>query len=406
MAAPPPELIDDVTAEIFLRLPPDEPEHLFRASLVCKRWHRVISDPAFLRRYRAFHGAPPLLGLLHLLQVLEGYPAPRFTPTTALPAFPHPGAEADERSGAQAVDCRHGRVLMLVWGDGSSFYLVWDPVTGDRHSLPIPDIHPLVDTAAVLCATDDCDHLDCHGGPFRVVHIATDQYEDIVKASVYSSETGAWSTPVSLGNDCESYVEHKQDAENNSILGRFYTPYVQPRRVALVEDKIYCTLRWRNAIVKYDLGNNCLSMINPPSRNVYYVALMEMENSSLGFAYIEDFSLYLWSRNVNSRVGEWGQCKVIKLDGIIPVAGPDDEALVVGSAEGVGVIFVSSGAGLFMIKINSGKVMKVDEPGVYFSVLPYMSFYTPGTALVLACLITVINHLQLVYVYLASSGFE
>jgi hypothetical protein len=44
----------------------------------------------------------------------------------------------------------------------------------------------------------------------------------------------------------------------------------------------------------------------------------------------------------------------------------------------VGVIFVSSVAGLFTIKLKSGQVKKVDEPGEYFSVLPYMSFYLPG----------------------------
>ncbi|CAN6196777.1 unnamed protein product [Urochloa humidicola] len=89
MAPPPPptELIDDVTAEIFLRLPPDEPEHLFRAALVCKPWLRVLCDPSFLRRYRAFHGAPALLGLLHRLQVLQGSPPtasplPRRCPTS------------------------------------------------------------------------------------------------------------------------------------------------------------------------------------------------------------------------------------------------------------------------------------------------------------------------------------
>lgn len=44
----PPELVDDLSADIFLRLPPDDPEHLVRASLVCKTWRRVISDPDFL----------------------------------------------------------------------------------------------------------------------------------------------------------------------------------------------------------------------------------------------------------------------------------------------------------------------------------------------------------------------
>ncbi|TVU40862.1 hypothetical protein EJB05_14342, partial [Eragrostis curvula] len=78
---PPPELIEDVTAEILLRLPPDEPEHLVRASLVCKPWLRVISDPGFLRRYRAFHGMPPLLGLLHLSLRMGQNPAQTPTPT-------------------------------------------------------------------------------------------------------------------------------------------------------------------------------------------------------------------------------------------------------------------------------------------------------------------------------------
>ncbi|XP_062181362.1 uncharacterized protein LOC133885644 [Phragmites australis] len=51
----PPELMDDLVGEILLRVPPGEPACLVRASLVCKPWRRVVSDPAFGRRYRAFH---------------------------------------------------------------------------------------------------------------------------------------------------------------------------------------------------------------------------------------------------------------------------------------------------------------------------------------------------------------
>lgn len=72
-----------------------------------------------------------------------------------------------------------------------------------------------------------------------------------------------------------------------------------------------------------------------------------------------------------------GAIQVIALEGMIPVSGPDDEAVVVDSAEGLGVIFVTTRAGLFIFKLKSGRVRKVDEPEVYFSVLPYMSFYTP-----------------------------
>ncbi|GJN10373.1 hypothetical protein PR202_ga28461 [Eleusine coracana subsp. coracana] len=334
---PPPlplKLINDVTAKILLRLLLDEPEHLVRASVVCKPWLRIVCDPGFLRRYRAFHGAPA-------------------------PARPSPQApgelDVNELNGLINIDLNMVAEAQIRKPRKNTIK-GWFPKD--------PDINWLIFSAAVLCATDDCDHLDCHGGPFRVVFVSTDadEYVDVVKASVYSSEAG-----------------------------RFYTPYVQPRRAALVEDEICCTIRWDNSIVKYDLGKNCLSMIKPPPHSAYYIALMEMEDGALGFAWIEDSRLHLWSRKADSNgVAEWVQRKVIELKGIIPAAGPDEKAVVVGSAEGVDVIFVSTGAGLFTIKLNSGMVKKIDEPGVYFSVLPYMSFYTPGTALVLAYLLTIV----------------
>jgi hypothetical protein len=92
-AAPPRELADDVIPEILLRLPPDEPNWLFRAALACKPWLRIICDPAFLHRYRAFHGAPPLLGLIDSYPLIDRVPrsvAPLFVATTAVPAFPIP----------------------------------------------------------------------------------------------------------------------------------------------------------------------------------------------------------------------------------------------------------------------------------------------------------------------------
>ncbi|KAK8458038.1 hypothetical protein SEVIR_3G287701v4 [Setaria viridis] len=52
-----PELVDDLVGVILLRVKPGEPACLVRASFVCKLWRRLISDPAFRRRYRAFHRA-------------------------------------------------------------------------------------------------------------------------------------------------------------------------------------------------------------------------------------------------------------------------------------------------------------------------------------------------------------
>jgi hypothetical protein len=54
----------ELEEEILLRFPPHEPALLFRASLVCKHWRRLISGPRFRRRYHEFHRTPPMLGFL------------------------------------------------------------------------------------------------------------------------------------------------------------------------------------------------------------------------------------------------------------------------------------------------------------------------------------------------------
>ncbi|XP_039801729.1 uncharacterized protein LOC120666022 isoform X2 [Panicum virgatum] len=373
MAPPPPELMPELVGEILLRLPPEDPASLLRAALVCKPWLRTLCNPTFRRRYGAFHRTPPLLGLLHRLMVVQEDAPERLAPTTAAPLSPYP-----DRRRTRPLDCRHGRVLLHV-ADGGWHFIVWDPVTGGQQRLLEPGIPWLIYSVAVFCAVAGCDHLDCHDGPFRVVFIATDDGDDLVKACLYSSETGAWSMKVSLDSHSEPYAKHIQDAMAGGY--RYYTPYVQPRRGAVIGDEVYFTLRHRNAIVKYDWSRNCLSMINPQSPSVpnTRIALMVMEDMSLGFAGIVGSNLYLWSRKVNSEgAAEWVQCRVIELETIIPVANSSDKPLVVGSAEGVGVIFVSTGVGLFTIELSSGKVRKVDEPADYFSALPYMSFYTPG----------------------------
>jgi hypothetical protein len=55
----------------------------------------------------------------------------------------------------------------------------------------------------------------------------------------------------------------------------------------------------------------------------------------------------------------------------------EEDVTAVGFAEGLGVIFVRTSAGVFAINLESGQVKKMSSrmPGV---VIPYMSFYTPG----------------------------
>jgi hypothetical protein len=57
---------------------------------------------------------------------------------------------------------------------------------------------------------------------------------------------------------------------------------------------------------------------------------------------------------------------------------------VIGFADGVGVIFVKTDVGIFMMEHKSGrkrKVRKVSDPEDCCGVIPFMSFYTPCTML-------------------------
>ncbi|KAK1642086.1 hypothetical protein QYE76_059891 [Lolium multiflorum] len=66
---PPPTLPDELLEEIFLRLPPNEPACLVRASLASKLWLSLLSGTSFNSRYRQFHGAPQCwASFIHVLR--------------------------------------------------------------------------------------------------------------------------------------------------------------------------------------------------------------------------------------------------------------------------------------------------------------------------------------------------
>ncbi|WVZ85222.1 hypothetical protein U9M48_032170 [Paspalum notatum var. saurae] len=191
MAPPPrlpPVLLDELVEEVLLRVPPDDPERLLRAALVCKCWCRIISDPGFRRRFREFHRTPPMLGFFSDLS----------TPFISTSSFLSPRAA---RHNCQAIDARHGRVLRhsVPWHLGDkpldNAFRVLDPITGERRKLPLLPLpfYPCNWNAAVLCASlGTCDHLDCRRGPFLVVLVGTDHWGRMF-SYVYSSQTAAWS---------------------------------------------------------------------------------------------------------------------------------------------------------------------------------------------------------------------
>ncbi|WVZ61678.1 LOW QUALITY PROTEIN: hypothetical protein U9M48_011515 [Paspalum notatum var. saurae] len=365
MPPPPPALMDDAVGEILLRLPPGDPACLIRASLVCRAWHRLLSDRGFLRRYHAFHRTPPVLGF-HYNHYRDRRLVSRFVPTARAPPIPQPQAAAG-RPTCYALDCRHGRVLLHT--TGTSNLTVWEPTTGDQRLVSLPG-NPYDDfIAAVLCAEDGCDHLDCSGGPFLVVFVGTDYGSDdegddehghgVAWASVYSSETGVWSASTSI-DGIDSIIE--------------FMPSL------LAGGALYFILGFGEYFLRYDLITGTLSVISSPPLDLLNMTLVTAEGGGLGVATVDGYSLHLWSWRIDSDgVGEWMRGRVIGLDATVSITlgDPSTKLNAVGFAEGADSVFISASDGIFTVELKSGWVRKIRMGGDFRAVFPFMSFCIP-----------------------------
>ncbi|KAJ1294892.1 hypothetical protein BS78_01G180800 [Paspalum vaginatum] len=275
----PPELVDDLIAEILLRLPPRKPERLIRCSAVCKSWRLLLTDPAFLRRYREFHGVAPMLGVLFNLDLPRIRFVWRFVPTT--PFRPR----TLEQGRCFVRDARHGRVLLrdLTFEDDNELF-VWNPVTDERWGLPLPVVpywwgwgwNATVLCAAAVCqgggGSGECDHLNCHRGPFLVAFMGTNE-DGATCACVYSSETAGWSDP--------TYAEHPDGIAEFDM---------QPS--TLVGSMVYFLAKDSMTIVEYDWRRK-LAFVDPPFQYHGRGVLMPAMGGGLGFAGVRESCLYL-----------------------------------------------------------------------------------------------------------------
>ncbi|XP_044947865.1 uncharacterized protein LOC123397354 [Hordeum vulgare subsp. vulgare] len=376
----PPAVPDELVEDILLRLPPNDPACLLRASLVCKAWGGIVSDPVFRRRLHELYPAPPVLGFLHGSADED---IPHFVHTTA---SPFSLAAPDWRSW-RAVDCRHGRALFLSKRINTRTWelLLWEPLTGAQQRIPVPAaFNGSWPAAAVLCAVDGCDHRDCLGGPFRVVFAFAvdnedvDDYEEYVNsAGVYSSETGTW-------------------GELTSTLSRFIM-FFEEYSSLLVGRSLLYFMSDAGMIMEYDVARHGLAILDPPDCQPGYkpdaglgwdcrFKLMIAEDGGLGVCEESGLRLKLWAREATDGTdARWVVRCTICMENLLPArasAAPvwdaDNRVIVMGFAEGPNVIFVDTVIGILTIDPQSGLVTKVQDDRGFCNLIPVVSFYTPA----------------------------
>ncbi|CAO2206690.1 unnamed protein product [Urochloa humidicola] len=377
--APAPAALDDdnILSEILHRLPP-LPSSLLRASLVCKQWRRLVSDPHFLRRFRERHRKPPILGFFSqwvdvgftsVLDPPDSIPASRFS------------LGLRDATYFVIVDCRHGRVLFL--NRERLCFLVWAPVTGEQCFVDFPpsfrgEDGKWVANGAVVCAASEQGHVHggCHSTPFQVVLLVAGGYGEGVIACVYSSETCTWGNVVSV------------------LLPRHLTAIATDCANTLVGNSVCWFLLGINfGILKFDLHRQSLDTIewpsdalrfNPRSRAYSQFSITPADGGGLNLLYLSGFSAQVWNWKADYDGGaEWMLGSSFDLNNLLSLkAGVDTRAPeLLGMAEDDNTVFLLTNIGVFMLHLESMKFKKLPimisgNFGIHY---PFRSFYSPGT---------------------------
>uniref|UniRef100_A0A0D9XHN2 F-box domain-containing protein n=1 Tax=Leersia perrieri TaxID=77586 RepID=A0A0D9XHN2_9ORYZ len=358
---------DDLLTEILLRLPP-RPSSLPRASLVCSRWRRLVSDHAFLRRFRSRHRKPPLLGFFQQDDNLEPVFIPALDPPDRIPAsrfsWRPPGPGGDNIDHCDLSGCRHGR-LTLFNRDIRHQCVVWDPVTDERRAVDLP-VAFLVDMYIYygsVCRVDgDPDHVhgDCHSSPFELAILTGD--DDNAFTCVYSSVTANWGNVISIEFEFGNLSCHSD---------------------ALVGNSLYWLLQWgSNAILYFDLERQRLGQIDVPPLDEHTnwddcCQIASAEDGGFLFLVVTYYSLNLWKNKKNGDCfAGWVLEKTIEMDRLLSFGpGPAGTIIILGFSDEHNAVFLGTHIGAFLIYLESMQSKNLSQTnGLHYC--PFSSFDT------------------------------
>ncbi|XP_037446042.1 uncharacterized protein LOC119315581 [Triticum dicoccoides] len=348
---------DDLHSEILLCLPP-QPSSLPHASAVCSR---LLSDPAFRRRFRIHHRHNALLlGSFIQHRRITFQPAPDAPDRLPLKQF---RLKLNEH--CIALGWRHGLALFFLLI--RLHVLVWDPVAGHQLRLAVPpdfEFHRVEGdiSGAVLRAAGDVDH-------FRVVLVGSDgEQPRTTLAYVYSSETGIWGDCLSAPIPSEGlFIFRGQPA-------------------MLAGDRLHwsVTVAGSRSILRFDLDTQSLDLSLLPGD--YYTPLapvafmvVRAEGGGMGFLFLYRFTAELWSTKRNrDGVEIWALGRSIDLDNLLGLNSEKEPPQMIGYAEeNNAVLFRTVDAG-YMVHLESLQFNKLPKTTVGSYYHPFETVHTPG----------------------------
>jgi len=186
----------DLLGEIFLRLA--LPSSLVRAALVCKRWLRAASDPAFLRRFRDLH-PPRLVGCYLSIRTLHRDWRVEFVPVPPQPAVVDAVCRTSSSSGTDdtlsthIVDCRNGWVVTRLYHGGQSAQGAISLLRPGRGMVIFPPL-PIVplEPRVLRVYGDILSKEDGDGVSYFYFTLDYDEMANKATAYVHMLQAGAW----------------------------------------------------------------------------------------------------------------------------------------------------------------------------------------------------------------------
>ncbi|KAL6629506.1 hypothetical protein ACP70R_029271 [Stipagrostis hirtigluma subsp. patula] len=295
---------DNLLGEILIRLA--FPTNLVRAAAVCRRWCRVASDPAFLRRFRDLHHPPRLLGFYLSL----------FTPGWRIefvPVLPQPpelaavvrrarfGLDNYDSPSTRIMNCRNGAVVVSLVRDGFSVQGVHSPLHPGRAMVafpPPPRVPREDDEISIFCEIVSEEDGDGRLS-FFWFSLGYSNKEDKAIANVHMLQDGAWVMRASATTQVPSLQVSKL-----KTLSFF-----------LSDDKIYMSIFMHNILV-LDLRSSTFSTINFPVHIAFdgEMVVSGANGSGVYLVHVDELKLHIsLHREGNGSIGDWSVVNTISL---------------------------------------------------------------------------------------------